>query len=278
MRPFTLAIIAALAVSPVAAASRPVTIEDEMKFRSIVDVKIAPDGERVAYVVSTPNLPKDEHEGALYVVSAGVGAPTRLSESIRIFNTPAPAPRLRWSPDGSTLALLAFAGDKPQVFAIPLSGSAPRALTDAPEGVSGFEWSPDGKSIAYLSRDPMSAEEARQRQDKWFVIHADALDRPTRVMVKLLDGSARALTPTSHYVDSLSWSPDGREIAYSAASKSGFTAQYLTRIYAVAVSNNEPRAIVDRPGMNTRPHFSPDGRWIALVSTNGKTDIMSSRW
>ena len=29
----------------------------------------------------------------------------------------------------------------------------------------------------------------------------------------------------------MSWSPDGREIAYSAASKSGFTAQYLTRIW-----------------------------------------------
>ena len=277
MRPFSIAVFAAFTLSSIAFAARPVTVDDEMMFRSIVDVKIAPDGERVAYVVSTPNLPKDEHEGALYVVSARGGTPTRLGESIRIFNTPAPAPRLRWSPDGSTLALLAFAGDKPQVFAVPLSDSAPRALTDAPEGVSGFEWSPDGKGIAYLTRDPMSAEEARQRQDKSFVIHADAPDRPTRVMVKPLDGPARALTPTSHYVDSLSWSPDGREIAYSAASKSGFTAQYLTRIYAVAVSSNEPHAIVDRPGMNTRPHFSPDGRWIAFVSTNGKTDIMSSR-
>ena len=126
-----------------AAAQRPVTVDDEMKFRSIVDVKIAPDGQRVAYVVSTPSLTKDEHEGALYIVSATGGTPTRLGESIRIFNPTAPAPRLRWSPDGSMLALLAFAGERPQVFAIPLSGAPPRALTDAPEGVSGFDWSPD---------------------------------------------------------------------------------------------------------------------------------------
>jgi dipeptidyl aminopeptidase/acylaminoacyl peptidase len=96
-------------------------------------------------------------------------------------------------------------------------------------------------------------------------------------MWKPHDGAARVLTPPAHYVDSLSWSPDGREIAYSAASKSGFTAQYLTRVYAVSLGDEPPRAIVDRPGMNTRPQFSPDGRWIAFISTNGKSDIMSTR-
>ncbi len=35
--------------------------------------------------------------------------------------------------------------------------------------------------------------------------------------------------------------------------------------------------VVDRAGMNTGPHFSPDGRWLAFTSTNGRTDIMASR-
>ena len=64
----------------------------------------------------------------------------------------------------------------------------------------------------------MPVEEERQRQDRSFVIKADAPDRSTRLMVQRIDGSApRALTPSSQYVDALSWSPDGREIAYSAA-------------------------------------------------------------
>src|SRR5439155_6190747 len=114
------------------------------------DVRISPDGERVAYVVSTPSLAKDEHEGALFVVPSRGGVSKRLGEAIHIFNTPVPRPQLRWSPDSSTVSLVGLVGSLPQVFAIPIGGTAPRALTTAPEGVFAHEWSPDGKNLAYL--------------------------------------------------------------------------------------------------------------------------------
>src|SRR5262245_50348986 len=86
-----------------------VTVEDLMRMRSIVDVQIAPDGATVAYVVSTPNLDKNEHEPALFVVPAGGGTPLHLGETVRIVNTPSPRPQLRWSPDGTTVSALGFA-------------------------------------------------------------------------------------------------------------------------------------------------------------------------
>jgi dipeptidyl aminopeptidase/acylaminoacyl peptidase len=262
-----------------AAASRPVTVDDLMRLRAILDVRISPDGERVAYVVSTPSLPKNEHEAALFVVASTGGQPTRTGDTVRIFNVPVPRPQLRWSPDGTMLSVLGFVGTRPQVFAIPVAGGAPKSLTVAPEGVSAYEWSPDGKSLAYLTRDPMSADEERQRQDRSFVIRADAPDRPTRLMVQKRDSTEApvTLTPPMHYVDGFSWSPDGREIAYSAAPRSGFSAPYETRVYAVAAQGGAPRTIVDRKGINQGPVFSPDGRQIAFISTNGRTDIMSSR-
>src|SRR5256884_2858463 len=148
-----LIIVAVLAFSTGARTASPpaslpaFTLEDEMKMRAIVDVRISPDGERVAYVLSTPSLAKNEHEGALFVVPARGGEPKRLGETVRIFNTPVPRPQLRWSPDSSTVSLVGLAGDRPQVFAIPISGAAPRALTAAPEGVFAHEWSPDGKAL-----------------------------------------------------------------------------------------------------------------------------------
>src|SRR6185295_18187607 len=151
---------------------------------------------------------------------------------------------------------------------IPLSGGAPTPLTAAPEGVFGYEWSPDAQSIAYLTRDPMPADEERQRQDKSFVMRADAPDRPARLVVQQIaePGSDRGgaasdparapaattVTPPTHYVDGFSWSPDGREIAYSAAPRSGFSAPYEDRLYAIALDGDRrltpgpPRTIVDR--------------------------------
>src|SRR5262245_11201549 len=146
---------AALSVSGLLAQPQPrrVTVEDLMKMRAIVDARISPDGSRVAYVVSTPNLVKNEHDASLFLVPAGGGPAVRIGDSVQIFNVPVPAPRLRWSPDGTRVGVLGLVNGRPQVTAIPIDGSAPHALTTAAEGVFGFEWSPDGSRLAYLTRD-----------------------------------------------------------------------------------------------------------------------------
>ncbi|MBK5254785.1 MAG: hypothetical protein JJE39_02015, partial [Vicinamibacteria bacterium] len=82
----------------------PVSVDDLMRLRSIHDVQISPDGRFVAYVVSQPNLERNEHETALFLVSSTGGVPRRLTYGARIANRPRPNPRLRWSPDGSWLS------------------------------------------------------------------------------------------------------------------------------------------------------------------------------
>src|SRR5258708_8663400 len=110
------AIAAALllvASAAVFAQPRPFTIDDAMKLRSIVDVRIAPDGERVAYVISTPNLAKNEHEGALYLVDAGGGESRRPGEAVPNFHTPPPTPPFRLSSRRRFLGFIRLSGDKP---------------------------------------------------------------------------------------------------------------------------------------------------------------------
>ena len=271
--------VVATSARPEAQPGRPISVDDLMTLRSVVDVQIAPDGQRVAYVVSTPNLSANEHDAALFVVSAAGGTPRRIGEAVRIFNIPTPRPQLRWSPDGSMLSVIGIEEGRPEVIGIPLSGAAPEALTKAPEGAFTYDWSPDGKSLAFITRDPMPRDEERQRQEKSFVARADAPERPTRLVVQKVGQpfALRMLTPPTEYVDALSWSPDGREIAYSAAPRTGFTAAYDSRVYAVALDGGARRTIVDRAGMNTGPRYAPDGRSIAFISTNGRSDIMASR-
>jgi dipeptidyl aminopeptidase/acylaminoacyl peptidase len=260
-----------------AAAARPVTVNDLMGLRSISDVRISPDGRQIAYVVSRPSLEKDEHEAVLYLVSASGGAPARLTYGTRLFNKPRPAPHLRWSPDGTRLSFLAFAGEMPQVFALDARGGEARALTSSPQGISDYVWSPDGSRLAYLAPDAPPADEERRRKDKSFVVEVDRQDRPPRVWIQdLAGGAARALSPRDHFVASLDWSPDGATIAYAASPRPGFTGQFHTRLYALAAAGGEPRVLVDRDGMNTSPQFSPDGRWIAFISTGGRPKMVSN--
>jgi dipeptidyl aminopeptidase/acylaminoacyl peptidase len=253
------------------AAHRPVTVDDLMALSTINDVEIAPAGDRIAYTVSTPSLVANIHEARLFVVPASGGDPTRAADDARLFGPALPAPRLRWSPDGVRVSFLGLAGARPQVFAVAASGGPSRALTAAPEGVSAYEWSPAGRHLAFLTRDPAPAAPV--------ATPAGSLPPRTRLWVQAVDdpSSARALTPPDRFVDSLSWSPDGREIAYASSSTSGFLAPYATRIDAVAVASGAARAIVSRAGMNVQPQFSPDGRHLAFVTTSGGTGIIAPR-
>ena len=258
------------------AAPHAVTVDDLMRLRWIADVQISPDGQRVAYVVSQPSVERNAHEAVLYVVPAAGGTPVRMNYGTRIFNQPRPAPHLRWSPDASSLAFIALVNDLPQVVRLGAGGGEAQTVTTAKEGTASFEWSPDGKAVAYVAPDPVSDDEQRRKKDKTYVTEVDRNERPPRIWIQdVAGGDARAVTPAAQYVLGLSWSPDGGTLAYAASEVGGFNAQYHSKVYTVPAAGGAPRAIVDRPGMNRSPAYSPDGRWIAFVSTGGTSEMMS---
>src|SRR5438309_11072680 len=159
-RPFVaLALLCGLAFSASGlAAPHPVSVDDLMKLRWIADVQISPDGERVAYVVSQPNVENNTHDAQLYIVPTAGGTPVRMNYGTRIFNQPRPAPHLRWSPDGSSLAFIALVNDLPQVVRLSAGGGEAQTVTTAKEGTASFEWSPDGTAVAYGAPDPVSGD------------------------------------------------------------------------------------------------------------------------
>jgi dipeptidyl aminopeptidase/acylaminoacyl peptidase len=274
--PYT-ALLATLILGAAAAAEKkPVTVDDLMALRTVNEVRISPDGRHVAYTVSTPSYETDSHDTILYVVSSEGGAPTRLTYATPILNRPLPTPVIRWSPDSKTIGFLSPVQGVPQVMAMPVGGGEARPLTSAKGGVVTYEWSPSGKDLAYVSADPPSDDETRRRREKTFVIEVDRQDRPVRLWRQPVGGGQpHSLTPPEQFVSSLTWSPDGTSIAYSASHMTGFMATYNSRIYVVPASGGTPRVVVDRPGMNVNPRYSPDGQWIAFTSTGGRAEMVS---
>jgi dipeptidyl aminopeptidase/acylaminoacyl peptidase len=247
--------------------SRKVTVDDLMRLRTIVDIKISPDGDRVAYVVSQPSVERNAHEPELFVVPITGGAPTRLAADARLFAPALPAVRLRWMPDGTHLSFLALADGRPQVFSTSAQGGPSNQITSAPQGVAAYEWASDGKRLAFTARDATQPSPAIRVHDP---------PAATRLFVKVADEDARQVASAA-LIDGFSWAPDGGSLVYAAAPVSGFTAPYYTRLYRISVRGGSPETLVGRPGMNTTPQFAPDGTRVAFVSTNERFGLLAPR-
>jgi dipeptidyl aminopeptidase/acylaminoacyl peptidase len=255
-----------------------VTVDDLMKLRFIADVSISPDGQRVAYVVSTPSIERSEHVAVLYLMPAAGGKAVRVTYNTQIFNKPVPNPRLRWSPDGSLITFIGMVDTHPQVMAVGGTGGEAYALTSIEDGVTTYEWSPTGKQIAFLAPDALSKDAREYKKSKSYVIRVDVDDRSPRLWVQDVEGGEPTpVSPTGQSVNSFGWSPDGRTLVFSSSAKKGFYALYDCQLYSVSSAGGIPRQLVGQAGTNRAPSFSPDGKWVAFISTGGYNGMIAAQ-
>ncbi|KYH27097.1 acylamino-acid-releasing enzyme [Halalkalicoccus paucihalophilus] len=117
------------------------------------DPRLSPDGERVAFVRTTPRG-AEETEATIYTVPLGGDEPRRFTLAEGVDSEP------RWSPSGDRLAFVSTRGedDRPQLWIAPTGGGEARRITDVVGGVSQIAWGPDGERIAFTQA---SSEEDR---------------------------------------------------------------------------------------------------------------------
>ena len=152
-----------------------------------------------------------------------------------------------FSPDGSQIAFAwnegADADHQFDLYVKSLGSERLLRLTHHPSKWISAAWSPDGSSIAFVRQTEEGAG--------LFVIPA-------------LGGSERSILTGGVAVGNvqISWSPDGRQLAYSGYGPAG-----TPQIYIVSLETANSRLLSPAPECLKAidPAFSPDGRQLALV-------------
>jgi dipeptidyl aminopeptidase/acylaminoacyl peptidase len=283
-----------------------------MQFRAVQGTAISPGGSRVAFVVREPLMEgkKSEYLSHIWMAQADGSSVHQFTRGEKSATSPAFSPDGQWLAFASSRG--PGEKSKTQVWLIRVAGGEAQQATTAENGVGSFRWSPDGSRIAFVMRNPETAEEKKDKEEKRDVILADQDFKHGHLYVTRVAPDASEipssirLTGGEFHVTGFDWSPQGDEIVFAHQSDPRInTGRRNGDISIVTVPNadelleieaarkqkeeeseegdegdsEEPEEtagtvteLVAGAGVESNPRWSPDGRWIAHVSTGDQPE------
>jgi dipeptidyl aminopeptidase/acylaminoacyl peptidase len=242
------------------------TITESLSLKSVSSPVLSPDGKLVAYHVNETNWDDNAFETEIWVAEVATGATYQLTNAKKSSTGP------QWSPDGKWLAFLSNRSDKQQLYLISPRGGEARQLTKSDTGVNSFRWAPDGKHIAFTAADPESdAMKERKKTYGEFTLEDEDYTYSHLWLVNVdpsnekMPEPARLTEGASFTVQSFAWSPDSTRIAFSAPVNPNLNFGDTADLHLLTVANKSVKRLVDLPGSDSGPVWSPDGAQIAFT-------------
>ena len=150
------------------------------------------------------------------------------------------------SPNGSTVAFASSLDGNVDIYTIPIEGGEAQRLTTARSIDTQPSWAPNGRQIAFTS--------ARSGSPQLYMMDADG-------------SNIRRVSFNGQFHDESTWAYDGTRIACTTRDEGNFQIATID-----AVTND--RKVIQAPGNNESPCFSPEGSMIAFESDrSGKPQI-----
>jgi dipeptidyl aminopeptidase/acylaminoacyl peptidase len=220
------------------------------------EIRLSPDGRRVAFVAYTNDFERDREDIGVWLADLERSAP---AGPVRLMRQPGSYSGLQWSPDSRLLSFLWTddATGAPHLHVLdPAGGGEPRRLTDPKrfeDGISAYEWLPDGSGFLFVAADEpdgASQAERRARRDLYGDVRRLPEPRLEQALYRLrLAGPAspaeRVAGMPFELAGSLAVSLDG-----GWAAVSGFDRSELARTAEVVVLPLGPQAVAPRQTRN----------------------------
>ena len=259
------------------------------------DPQLSPDGKTILYGVSYTDIAANRSVRNLFTIPVTGGDPTQLTMDGKSIAS------ARWSKDGKNIFFLQGGQLYKAAYSDGKLGKRTQ-LTEVEKGIDDYLLSPDESQLLYVSTvhsavevpsdtDPAldkaeayATEDLMYRHwDHWRTdINHTFLATLGNGVVKegldILDGELFEL-PNGPFGDiaDLSWSPDGRYIAYSCKKLTGKQYAFSTNtcIYIYCPLTGETSQVTFAGGYDTHPVWSPDGSrllWLSMERDGYEAD------
>ena len=265
---------------------------DIFDLQYVSDPQISPNGEWVVYRRMGFDIMKDREVGNLWLIKADGSQHQKLTT--REVNESSP----RWSPTGDRIAFSSTTDEGSEIYMYWVASGKVAKLTQLPFSPSSLAWSPNGKQLAFSmnveQKPPVIAKiPAKPKGAKWEEapritdrVYHEADGRGyinpgfNHIFTVPADGGApRQITSGDwHHRGTLSWSPDGSKIYFSANRIVDWEYRFRnSEVYSVEVESGNIAALTDRDGPDHDPQVSPDGKYIAYLGFEDKVQTFQTQ-
>lgn len=248
---------------------------------------LSPDGKTIVYSVGFPNIKENKIRTELFSIASNGTGRRQLTQGIAGLHG------ARWIQQGRRISYISSESGEPQVWTMAPDGTDRKQVTRIEGGLSDYLFSPDETKLAYIKEISFgkSTKEVYpdlpkatgrivtdlmyKHWDEWVetiphIFIASVGNEPITSGKDILEGEPYE-APTKPFGGSeeLSWSPDGKTLAYSSRKKTGleYSLSTNTDIYLYDLASGMTRNITEgNGGYDTHPRFSPDGSKISWIS------------